>query len=66
MRKKFVKINTMFSNPFYFAVGVFYGCSYGNSAPVINGIYAAYNGLFAGQDCDIVVLTSDPDGDSLS
>ena len=44
----------------------FFGCSYGNSAPVINGIYAEHDGLFPGQDCDIVVLTSDPDGDSLS
>ena len=41
------------------------GCGVANNEPVIGGMYAETDGLFAGQSCEIVVEASDPDGDEL-
>jgi hypothetical protein len=34
--------------------------------PVIDGVYSEHDSLFGGQNCEIVAVASDPDGENLS
>jgi hypothetical protein len=66
MREKFFIVIVFVSALSVFSLAFVHGCTYGNSAPVINGLYSEHDGLFGGQNCEIVAVASDPDGDKLS
>ena len=65
MKEKRAKLIWLVAALSVFGIACSSGCYYNNSAPVINGLYAESNSLFAGQSSAVVAVASDPDGDNL-